>query len=44
MSLLLFLDIARELEAHGHPALALSVAERGMAHAQGYMTINEASE
>jgi tetratricopeptide (TPR) repeat protein len=44
MSLLLFLDIARELDAHGHPALALSVAERGVAHAQDHLSMDEASE
>ena len=44
MSLLLFLDIARELEAHGHPVLALGVAERGVAHAQDHLSMGEASE
>jgi len=44
LSLLLFLDIARELDAHGHPALALSVAERGVAHAQDHLSMDEASE
>jgi len=40
----LFLDIARELDAHGHPALALSVAERGVAHARDHLSPDEASE
>ena len=44
LSLLLFLDIARELDAHGHPALALSVAERGVAHVQDHLSMDEASE
>jgi tetratricopeptide (TPR) repeat protein len=40
----LFLDIARELDAHGHSALALSVAERGVAHARDHLNLDEASE
>jgi tetratricopeptide (TPR) repeat protein len=40
----LFLDIAREFDAHGHPALALSVAERGLAHARDHLRMDEASE
>ncbi len=44
MSLLLFLDIARELDAHGHPAIALNLAERGVAHAQDHLGMDEASE
>ena len=40
----LFLDIARELDAHGHPALALRVAERGVAHALDHLSLDEASE
>lgn len=44
LSLLLFLGIARELDAHGHPALALSVAERGVAHARNHLTMDDASE
>jgi len=44
LSLLLFLDIARELDAHGHPAHALSVAERGVARVQDHLSMDEASE
>jgi len=40
----LFLDIARELDAHGHPALALSVAERGVVHARDHLNLDEATE
>lgn len=43
-SLSLFSDIARELDAHGHPALALDVAERGVAHARDHLSLGEASE
>ena len=42
--LYLFLGIARELDAHGHPALGLNVAERGVAHAQDHLSMDEASE
>jgi len=44
LSLSLFLGIARELDAHGHPALALSVAERGVAHARDHLRVGEISE
>ncbi|RLA00001.1 MAG: hypothetical protein DRQ45_07960, partial [Gammaproteobacteria bacterium] len=43
-SLNLFLEIARELEAHGHPALSLDVAERGVDHARDHLNMNEATE
>jgi len=43
-SLILFLDIACELDAHGHPALALGVAERGVTHAQDHLSMDKASE
>ena len=40
----LFLEIARELEAHGHPALALDVAERGVDHVRDHLKQDEATE
>jgi len=43
-SLNLFLEIARELEAHGHPALALDVAERGVDHVRDHLKLDEATE
>jgi len=43
-SLNLFLGIARELEAHGHPALALDVAERGVGHVRDHLDMGEATE
>jgi tetratricopeptide (TPR) repeat protein len=43
-SLNLFLGIARELEAHGHPALALDVAERGVDHVRDHLKLDEATE
>jgi len=40
----LFLEIARDLEAHGHPALALDVAERGVDHIRNHLKLDEATE
>ncbi len=43
-SLNLFLEIALELEAHGHPALALGIAERGVNHVRDHLNLDEATE
>jgi len=43
-SLNLFLGIAREFAAHGHPALSLDVAERGVDHARDHLDMGEATE
>ncbi len=43
-SLSLFVHIARELDAHGYPALAGGVAERGVTHAHDQLNMDEASE
>ncbi len=40
----LFLEIARELDAHGHSALALDLAERGVINLQEYLDSGEATE
>jgi len=40
----LFLDIARELDAHGHTSLAVSIAERGVVHARDHLRMDEVSE
>jgi len=40
----LFIDVARELDAHGHPDLALDFAERGVENLQEYLDSGEASE
>jgi tetratricopeptide (TPR) repeat protein len=44
LSLRLFLDIAKELDAHGYSSLARKIAERGVAHAHDHLEIEEASE
>lgn len=43
-SLNLFVDIARELEAHGHHSDALEVAERGVGHVRDHLKLDEAKE
>jgi len=40
----LFLGVARELDAHGHPDLALELAERGVVNLREYMDSGEATE
>ena len=40
----LFSVVARELDAHGHPVLALELAERGVIELQEYLDSGEAAE
>lgn len=40
----MLLDVACELDAHGHPGLALDVAARGVQHVRNHIELDEATE